>query len=402
MTETETRARHVAGYQLMAGRLTRTSGNRIVAGVAGGIAAAVGISAVYIRAAFVALALAGGAGLVAYAVLWLVTPDDEQYGETITAGRPATGRQQLGLGLGFVAVMIALQAVGIWFGNLVWPATLLVFGVAMIWERSSAESRSRFTALASPDAPRSRIQIILGVAAMAVGVIVALTSLESFQSLGPIAVAILLTAVGFMMLFGPWVLGLFDDLREERRARIRSEERAEVAAHLHDSVLQTLALIQRSDDPHQMTILARAQERDLRAWLFAPGRTDRGETVGEAFSAAAAKVEAAFNVPIEIVVVGDRADAAAAPLIAAAAEAMHNAAQHAKARQVSVYVECGDGRVEAWITDQGKGFDLASVPPGRQGIAESILGRMERAGGRAEITTQPGEGTEVHLSMGAS
>jgi signal transduction histidine kinase/phage shock protein PspC (stress-responsive transcriptional regulator) len=382
----------------MAGRLTRTSDDRIVAGVGGGLAAAIGIPAAYVRAALIGLGLAGGAGIIAYAFLWITTPDDKRYGKTIMAPRPATVRQQLGLALGFVAVMIALRALGVWLGPLVWPATLLVFGAALIWERSSAESRSRFAALANPEAPRSRLQIILGAALMAVGVIVALTSLDSFQSLGPVAVAVLLTAVGFMLVFGPWALGLFDDLRKERRARIRSEERAEMAAHLHDSVLQTLALIQRSDDPDHMTTLARAQERDLRAWLFAPERTDSGETVGEAFTAAAAKVEASFDVPVEVVVVGDRpADGGAAPLIAAAAEAMHNAARHGGVKQVSVYVECTDAGVEAWITDHGEGFDITAVPEDRKGISESILARMERAGGSAEIVSRPGEGTEVHL-----
>jgi signal transduction histidine kinase/phage shock protein PspC (stress-responsive transcriptional regulator) len=402
MSDAGTETRRTTRFQLLAGRLTRTSDDRIVAGVGGGLAQAVGVRATYVRAAFVALALAGGAGIVVYALVWIATPDDEAYGEKITADHPATSRQQLGLALGFVASMIALQASGIWLGPLVWPATLLVFGAAIIWERSSDESRSRFASLANPDRPRSRIQIVLGAALMGVGSIVALTSLERFQSLGPVAVAVLLTAVGFMLVFGPWVLGLFDDLRQERRARIRSEERAEMAAHLHDSVLQTLALIQRSDDPQHMTTLARAQERDLRAWLFAPERTDTGETVGEAFAAAAAKVETAFDVPIEVVVVGDRpAGAGAAPLVAAASEAMHNAARHAGAKQVSVYVECGDEGVEAWITDQGKGFDLDAVPPDRKGISESILARMERAGGTAEIVSSPGEGTEVHLRTGA-
>jgi signal transduction histidine kinase len=171
-----------------------------------------------------------------------------------------------------------------------------------------------------------------------------------------------------------------------------------MAAHLHDSVLQTLALIQRSDDPHRMTTLARAQERDLRAWLFEPtDGTDSG-TIGEAISAAAAKTESDFDIPIEVVVVGDRSlDAATEPLVAAAAEAMANATEHSGARSVSVYVECSRDTVEAWVTDQGAGFDVDEIPDQRKGLTESIVARKARSGGEAIIVSQPGEGTEIHL-----
>lgn len=387
-----------AGYQFLSGRITRPVDDRVIAGVGGGIGARLGIPAPYVRAALISLSLAGGVGLILYAAVWVGAPDDEQYGSMITAEHPASPRQQFGLGLAFLAVLLILQSVGLWFGGLVWPITLLVFGGALVWERSSVESRTRLTSLANAGKPRSRAQILIGAALMAAGVVVILTSLDTFQALGPVAIAVLLTAVGFMLVFGPWVLGLFDDLNKERHARIRSEERAELAAHLHDSVLQTLALIQRSDDSQHMTTLARAQERDLRTWLFAPERDHAGETVGEAVTAAAAKVEAAFDVPIDVVVVGDRqALGESSALIAAAAEAMANAAQHSAARQVSVYVECTDEGVEAWITDQGTGFDIDAVDQDRKGITESIVARMRRSGGSAEIISNEGSGTEVHL-----
>ena len=186
----------------------------------------------------------------------------------IVADHPATTSQKAGISLGLLALLIALDAIGLWFGPIVWPAALFIFGAALVWDRSSVESRDRFSRIALPTGDgtsRSRIQIIVGVGLMTIGIVVVLTSLDSFQSLGPIAVAVLITAAGFMLLFGPWMLGLFENLSKERRARIRSEERADMAAHLHDSVLQTLAMIQRSDDPQRMTTLARAQERDLRA-----------------------------------------------------------------------------------------------------------------------------------------
>ena len=387
-----------AGYQFLSGRITRPVDDRVIAGVGGGIGARLGIPAPYVRAALISLSLAAGVGLILYAVVWIGAPDDEQYGSMVTAEHPASPRQQFGLGLAFLAVLLVLQSVGLWFGGLVWPITLLVFGGALVWERSSVESRTRLTTLANAGKPRSRAQILIGAALMAAGVVVILTSLDTFQALGPVAIAVLLTAVGFMLVFGPWVLGLFDDLNKERHARIRSEERAELAAHLHDSVLQTLALIQRSDDSQHMTTLARAQERDLRTWLFALERDHAGETVGEAVTAAAAKVEAAFDVPIEVIVVGDRqALGESSALIAAAAEAMANAAQHSEARQVSVYVECTDEGVEAWITDQGTGFDIDAVDQDRKGITESIVARMRRSGGSAKIISNEGSGTEVHL-----
>ncbi len=391
--------------QVLSGRLTRSNDDRVVAGLAAGIASRLGIPAVYVRAAFVSLILAGGFGVLCYLVGWLTTPDEHEYGSMIAADPPPTTAQRAGLGLAFIALLLVLEAFGLWFGPIVWPAILVIFGAALIWDRSSSESRRRLTRFTRPSdtgARRSRFQIFAGVALMAIGVVVVLASLDSIQSLGPAAFAVLLTAAGFMLLFGPWVWGLFEELTDERRARIRSEERADMAAHLHDSVLQTLAMIQRSDDPQRMITLARAQERDLRTWLFDPESPGRTGTVGEGVAAAAAKVESDFDVPIEVVVVGDRPlDDAAVTLVAATSEAMANAARHSGARSVSVYVECTGDAVEAWVTDQGKGFDTGGIPEDRKGISESITARMSRAGGEASVFSTPGEGTEVHLRSGS-
>ncbi|MGB5656286.1 MAG: PspC domain-containing protein [Acidimicrobiia bacterium] len=390
--------------QVLRGRLTRSNEDRIVAGLAAGLGLRLGVPIVLARAAFVSLTLAGGFGIICYLVGWLTTPDEREYGSMIEAEHPPSTPQKFGLALIFYAVLVALQAVGLWFGPIVWPAILVIFGAALIWDRAGVESRRRLTRLARPadnGTRRSKTQIFFGAALMAVGIVVVLASLDSIQSLGPAAIAVLLTAAGFMLLFGPWIWGLFEELTDERRARIRSEERAEMAAHLHDSVLQTLAMIQRSDDPQRMTTLARAQERDLRAWLFDPAGVDNAGTVGEGITGAAAKVEAAFDVPVEVVVVGDRPiDNAADTLVAAAAEAMANAAEHSGARTISVYVECTEDAVEAWVTDQGSGFDPDAVPDDRKGISESILARMTRAGGQANVISTPGEGSEVHLRSG--
>ena len=390
--------------QIFRGRLTRSNDDRIIAGLAAGIGLRLGIPIVFARAAFVALTLAGGFGIVCYLIGWLTTPDEREYGSMIEAEQPPSTAQKFGLALIFYALLVALQAVGLWFGPIVWPAILVIFGAALIWDRAGVESRRRLTRLARPSdngTRRSKTQIFFGAALMVVGIVVVLASLDTIQSLGPAAIAVLLTAAGFMLLFGPWIWGLVEELTDERRARIRSEERADMAAHLHDSVLQTLAMIQRSDDPQRMTTLARAQERDLRAWLFDPVGVEKTGTVGEGIAAAAAKVEAAFDVPVEVVVVGDRPiDDAANTLVAAASEAMANAAQHSGARTISVYVECTEEAVDAWVTDQGSGFDPDAVTDDRKGISESILARMTRAGGEASVDSTPGEGSEVHLRSG--
>jgi signal transduction histidine kinase len=216
--------------------------------------------------------------------------------------------------------------------------------------------------------------------------------------LGTVVLAALVTAAGVTLVLGPWLVGLARDLGRERTERIRQEERAEMAAHLHDSVLQTLALMQRTDDPRRVVTLARAQERELRRWLYEKGPPVEGERLVAALRSAADRVETDFDVPVEVVAVGDRSlDDPTRAMVAAAGEAMTNAARHSGAGSVSVYLEVGDEVVDLWVTDQGKGFDPDGIPPDRQGIAASIVARMRRHGGTAEVRSEPGEGTEVHL-----
>jgi signal transduction histidine kinase len=190
------------------------------------------------------------------------------------------------------------------------------------------------------------------------------------------------------------------DLRDERRERIRSQERAEVAAHVHDSVLQTLALIQKAaDDPREVSRLARSQERELRGWLYRPA-THSGGQFAAALESAAAEVEEAHRVAVEVVVVGDcPVDARAGALVAAAREAMVNAAKHAGVAQVQVYAEVEADRLAVFVRDRGAGFDPTQVPADRLGLAQSVVGRMERNGGTAQVRSEPGSGTEVRLEM---
>ena len=369
----------------------------MLAGVAGGLAESAGLSPIYVRAAFVSLSLAGGVGIILYVVLALVVPDTPDGGSD-DISPPATRMQVAGMALMFVALMLILQAIGLWLGAVVWPTTLVVFGLAIAIETSGINYERSLEGVTA--GRRSWWLVIGGLGMMVAGLVVVLRSLDRLQSVGVLAIALIVAIGGFMIVAGPWLWSLIEDLRTERRARIRSEEKAEVAAHLHDSVLQTLALIQRTDDPKKMVTLARSQERDLRSWLFDENSTDTDSILG-ALTSAATRVEAAHDVPISVVVVGeaslpsDKQDA----LISAATEAMMNAAKHSGAAKVSVYAEMANGAIDVYVTDQGGGFDRDSVGEDRRGIRESIEARMQRHGGSATIESIAGEGTEVHLTM---
>ena len=212
--------------------------------------------------------------------------------------------------------------------------------------------------------------------------------------------AVLVTAVGLGLILGPWILRLARDAGEERRQRIRSEERAEIAAHLHDSVLHTLALIQRSEDPADVAALARRQERELRAWLDHRPTTSEQQDLRGAVDALASRVEEQHHVTVDTVVVGDTpVTEHVAALLLACQEAATNAARHSGASRVSIYIEADGDGVTAYVRDEGAGFDINAVPADRRGIAESVIGRMRRHGGSATITSRPGHGTEVQLQL---
>ncbi|MGI9665761.1 MAG: PspC domain-containing protein [Acidimicrobiia bacterium] len=376
--------------------IRRATSDRMVAGVAAGIAADLGIRTIYVRAAFLSGALAGGVGLIVYLVAALLVPTEDA--EHPLPDRQATRTQMLGVTFMFLATMLLLQAIGIWFGALVWPATLVIFGLAIAIDTSGVNYERSLSGIA--EGRRSWWLVVVGLVMMVAGLFVVLSSLDRIQSMGILVLAVLVAVGGFAIVAGPWLWSLIEDLRTERRARIRSEEKAEVAAHLHDSVLQTLALIQRTDDPKKMVTLARSQERELRSWLFDESAADM-QTLRGGLSDAAGRVEEAHDVPVSVVVVGESTlstDKQAA-LVGAATEAMMNAAKHSGAERVSVFAEATDGTVEVFVTDQGKGFDPDGVDEDRKGVAESINGRMHRHGGNADIDSEIGVGTEVHLTM---
>ena len=343
---------------------------RVIAGVCAGIAQALAVDVTLVRLVFTLLALAGGAGILLYLALWAYSARD---------------RPWWAAALVLVAGSALLHSVGL-SDRSVAGIALVAAGLAIVWWRGAGSFRA--------DAPVS----YLGVAVTGIGVVVLLQGGDPSAPLlapGAIAGALLLIA-------GPWLWRLAVERDAERAARIRSEERTEVAARVHDSVLQTLALIQRHvDDPRRVAAIARRQERELRGWLYGerPLGDDEASLVG-ALSTAAADIEELYGVRVELASAGDcPVNERTGALVLAAREAMTNAAKFGGIEDIDVYLEATGDEVAVFVRDRGSGFDRAAVPEDRRGLAESIEGRLDRAGGSATITTAPGEGTEVELRL---
>lgn len=370
-------------------RVERSADDRVVAGVCGGIGAAVGVDPTVLRLAFAVLTVANGSGVVLYLLALVTLPQEPVPTVEAGAAKRPTAERAAGVALITFGILLLFAQLGLLLpAEIVWATALAALGFALVWTRTDAVDRTRWLILRSVG---GGLLVVAGLAALfaAGGVL---------SSVGQLGLAVVATSVGVGLLLGPWIARLARDLARERRERIRSEERSEMAAHLHDSVLQTLALMQRTDDPKRIVTLARQQERELRAWLYGADTGPNGQRFAAALEEAASRVEADFDLPVEVVTVGDTAlDDTTRAVVAAAGEAMVNAAKHSGAAEVSVYAEVADGRVDVWVADQGKGFDLGSVPPDRRGLQDSIRGRMARAGGGAEIDARPGEGTEVHV-----
>ena len=388
--------------------LRRDPVHGVVAGVCAGLSERLGINPLALRVCFIVAAVFGGLGGVLYGLLWLVVPASP--GET-PHSRRAGAQLAAGVGLLVLAGLLSLRELGLWFSDaIVWPTVLAATGGALLW-RLQRQGVARPDASASTQAAKapSRTQVAAGVYNGSFGIALVLGAillfLQSNGALGPlrdVVLAVVVIGLGLALILAPFLWRLGRNLAEERSARIRSQERAEVAAHLHDSVLQTLALVQkRADDPRAVATLARQQERELRAWLFDPLTPAADAGLAAALRSAAAEVEEAHGVPIEVVTVGDVAMAdGPATVLAAAREALTNAAKFAgDAGPVALYAEAAPERVQVFVRDRGPGFDLATVPADRRGVRDSIIGRMERHGGRAAIAPAPGGGTEVELLL---
>ncbi|WP_380790814.1 PspC domain-containing protein [Streptomyces albidoflavus] len=392
-------------------KLYRSSDGRWLGGVARGLAGHLGLPVFWVRLAFVALFVANGLGALLYAAFWSFVP----LGVGGLSPQPPSAPAKADRGQ-LVALLALLVASMVFVASVdlngtarayLFPTLLVGAGVAVVWRQADNARRARWA-----EAGRRRRNLTLarsaaGVLLVGAGVSGMFVIQGSAEHLGAVLQASLAVLVGVALLAGPWLVRMAQDLGQERLMRIRAQERAEVAAHVHDSVLHTLTLIQRNADrPAEVRRLARSQERELRNWLHRPqgsGRAaeDEPATLAEAVKRAAAEVEDKHGVPLEVVLVGDcPLDEPLPALIQAAREAMVNAAKYGgEGGPVQVFAEVAGPELFVSVRDRGPGFDLDAVPADRMGVRESIIGRMERHGGTARLRSAPDGGTEVELEM---
>lgn len=387
-------------------RVARRPERGLIGGVCAGIADHLGVEVSLVRVVMAMIVALGGIGVAVYALAWALMPLSP---ESVGAERPRQARREAAaIVVAVAAATFALRASGLRYGEaIVWPIVLGICGLALVWRATIEEGAGTGAGRSSLLASMRRAGRVNGsrVATGALLVVLAAAALlHAFgvlHSLGKAIGAVAIIATALALLAGPWLLRQARSLSSERAARIREQERAELAAHLHDSVLQTLALIQkRAADPREVAGLARRQERELRRWLHE--RPPRGgeETVAGALARTAAEVEELHRVPIEVVTVGDGPlETPLEALVQAAREAMTNAAKFAGSERVDLYAEVDPDRVEVFVRDRGVGFDTDSIPRDRRGVRDSIIGRMERHGGRAAVRSTSAEGTEVELVM---
>jgi signal transduction histidine kinase len=398
------------------GQLRRDLADRLGGGVASGLAAWKGYNVTTVRIAFALLAvITSGSGVALYVGAWLFIP-------------AAGSRESIGAKARSDAVGIALAAAlatlliffllvgGVfndgWFAGWAWPQVFSVAGLTLIWRNADPDEQASLRRLVEPleaaagqtsATKGSVIRLCVAGVLLVSGLSVLVAVHRNIALLGPLGgVALVIAAI--VLFLAPWWLRTARDLVEERQAKVRAEERVEIASRVHDSVLQTLALIQRrADDPQQVIQLARSQERELRSWRFegrAPGDTTDDATLAAALRRVQQDVEDRYSVPVEAVMVGDcELDDGLNALLAAAREATVNAAKWSGASVISLFAEVEPEEVSLVVRDRGVGFDLAAVPGDRKGVAESVCGRMARHGGTATVISAPGEGTKVTLTM---
>jgi signal transduction histidine kinase len=379
-----------------------------LAGVCSGLAAHLNWPVLVVRVGFVLLSASMGLGVLVYLVLWLALPlaaeDPRAPGiDAATRGglRTAQQRYRVPADLGTMSAVVLLGAGLLWIAQsagfglpawALWPAMAGAAGLMLIWWQADH--------IPNRGAHWSRIvRILLGLLGLGTAVALVMVALPDLPETTQTLIVLAMAVLALLLAAAPWFVRVRRSLTSIREQKMLADARADMAAHLHDSVLQTLALIQRqAGDPKAVGALARRQERELRAWLY--GETADASTVKAALTAAAAEVEDDHGVDVDIVVVGDRdLEADLRPLVQASREAMVNAAKHAGVAKVDVYAEVDDDAVEVFVRDRGKGFVLEQIPADRMGVRGSIMERLRRAGGNATIRSAPGEGTEVRLEM---
>ncbi|MEU9332125.1 PspC domain-containing protein [Streptomyces sp. NPDC048290] len=407
-------------------KLYRSSDGRWLGGVARGLAGHLGLPVIWVRLVFIGLFMADGLGALLYAAFWFFVPlgvggveaqrppafvmtETSPDGRRRIVTRKPDKGQILALLLMVVVAMVFVGNVNVGNGATayLWPTVLVGAGVALVWRQADNARRARWVEVGRRKRTLNLLRAVAGVLLVTAGVTAIFVLQGSAAHLGSVLQAALAVLVGIALLAGPYLVRMTQDLSQERLMRIRAQERAEVAAHVHDSVLHTLTLIQRNaENAGEVRRLARAQERDLRTWLYKPEGTgkeeaDEPETLADAVRGNAAEIEDKHGVPIEVVVVGDcQLDERIGAQMQAAREAMVNAAKYGgEGGAVQVYAEVEGRTVFVSVRDRGPGFDLDSIPADRMGVRESIIGRMERHGGTARLRAVPGGGTEVELEM---
>ena len=394
----------------------------VIAGIAAGLAAHLGVNVKLVRFGFVIAALFSGLGLLAYGALWVLLPsglaEEEAAGleaasrrgmrpaTAVAPARPDNGVMVAG-GLLVVGLLWLFVSGGVVPTGLFWPMVIGGVGIIVIWlqvdERvalsKDTDKRGLWTRITRGGGTMSIVRLVGGLVLVGAGLSWTLAAQIGLAQLPSVLGASALLLAGLFIVAAPWLYQSRNRIRRADAERHRAEARADMAAHLHDSVLQTLALIQRqADDSAAVAQLARRQERELRTWLY--GETTRAASLRSALQEMALDVEGRFAVDVELVCVGDATvDDRVEALILATGEAVTNAAKHSGAARIDVYAEVEDGSIEVFVRDRGKGFDPDQVPEGRMGVRESIRARMERYGGSATIRSEPGEGTNVKLEM---
>jgi signal transduction histidine kinase len=390
----------------------------VLGGVCGGIARRLGVSSRRVRIVAVLAALFFALGVIVYMTYWiLVIRQGED--RSILSRTGSDKREKEILSVGTIAVfslLLALQILGFnVFGFVTLFLTFGALGALVVWRGVSTSERTHLREITDSIATMGSatgegwVGITLRTVVSVVFILIGVAGLSRVSRRPGAASGVVIGStalvLGLIILFAPWWIGTLRGLSKERNARVRAQERADMAAHVHDSVLQTLSLIQRAaDNPVEVARLVRMQERDLRLWLVDPesfGLTsDPPDTLAESAFEIENEVEDTYAVSVDVVIVGDcDLSPPVLALLGAGREATVNAAKWSEAPSVKIYIEVEPERISMFVRDLGKGFDPAEVPADRQGISGSIVERMARCGGQATIRSSPGSGTEVELVL---
>jgi len=380
----------------------RASSDRMVLGVAGGLSRQYGVDAYLIRIGLLLLTLTGGLGVILYLACWVLSSAATENDVVAPVKPQLASARSLAAIAATGALLFAARNVGLWPGDaLMLSAVVVASGSALVWYRSRDDSDVTDPLERVLEGRATPLRALAGGALAFAGVVALAARGVKLEQLPAALAAVAMALAGAAVLIGPYVGRLTAHVRDEERERIRDVERNAMAAQLHDSVLQTLALMQRAtDDPRRMLLLARRQERELRSWLYDNKSGVAIGTLSVRAEQIAAEVELDHGLPIDLVVVGDaELTAATEALLLAVREATVNAAKHSDADQVSIYLEVEPHVVTAFVRDKGVGFEPGAVGSDRRGIALSIRDRVERAGGRALVESGPGRGTEWEMMV---